>query len=101
MKRMIHRSGELLGEAGELVILDMIRPEPDDPFAKQLYYRLDAGEHLRTVPEFVELFEDASEFETPRLRVLKTRKLSIEVIDGIMITARKRSRAAATTATVS
>jgi SAM-dependent methyltransferase len=91
MIRLIRRSAELLRPHGELVVLDMIRPDPAAPPTKQFYHRLDAGKHFRTAPEFVELFADACEFEHPQLRIFKEKKFSIEVIDGILISAVKRA----------
>jgi SAM-dependent methyltransferase len=99
MKRLLQRSAELLADDGELMILDMLRPEPRDPFRKQFYYKLDRGAHFRSLPEFVDLFEGDGGFDPPRTRVVRTRKLGIEVIDQIMVVARKRGRAEAADAT--
>jgi SAM-dependent methyltransferase len=87
--RLLQRSLELLIPGGTLLVLDMIRPRPDEPFRKQFYYRLDRGEHFRNLDEFRSLFAVASGFEGVEFHVVRTRKLGIEVIDQIAVCARK------------
>ncbi len=91
MKPLIRRSSALLREGGELMILDMVRPEPW-AFRKQFYYRLDRGRHFRSIAEFRVLFAGESCFEEPRFDVVKTAKLGVEVIDGVVIRAKRRER---------
>jgi SAM-dependent methyltransferase len=90
MRAMISRSAELLRSGGRLVVFDMVRPEPGEPFRKQFYYRIDRGEHFRDVPEFRALFSDLAEFSAPEIHVLETRKLGVRVIDEIVIAAARR-----------
>lgn len=88
--RVLHRSAELLGQGGTLVILDMVRPEPHEPFGKQFYYKLDRGRHFRNVAEFEALIRQEPLLEEPEIEVVKVRKFGIEVIDDLLIRARRR-----------
>jgi SAM-dependent methyltransferase len=89
LRRLLEKGAELLREGGELVVLDMLRPEPEEPYARQFYYNLDRGEHFRNWPEFEELFAEARWFEDVRMHLVKTTKLGIRVIDQVVICARK------------
>ena len=89
LKRLLHKSCQLLRPGGQLVILDMVRPEPDEPINKQLFYRLDRGEHFRNVAEFEALFAAEPAFVDPQVHIVKIRKLGIEVIDDVVIHATK------------
>ena len=77
---LLEKSAELLRVGCELVVLDMLRPEPNEPFNRQFYFRLDRGEHFRNWMEFEKLFSTAHWFEDVRLHLVKTTKLGIRVI---------------------
>jgi SAM-dependent methyltransferase len=87
LRRLIRRSFELLKEGGELVVLDMIRPDPTEPFKKQLYYRLDR----EVLPDLrvSSILRGEGSFPDPSLHVVKTRKWGIEVVDQVVIHARR------------
>jgi SAM-dependent methyltransferase len=93
MKRLLRRSAALLRRHGELVILDMLRPEPHEPFSKQFYFKLDRGAHIRNETELFSLFGAEEGFEEPRAEILKVHKFGVEVIDEIVIRARRRAHA--------
>lgn len=88
-RRILEKSADLLVEGGKLVILDMVRPEPEEPWNKQLFYKLDRGEHFRNIREFEEILAGASRFEAPRIEIVKNTKLGIEVIDDVLIETRR------------
>ncbi len=74
------------------MVLDMVRPEPWEPFRKQFYFRLDRGRHFRNIAEFRALFAGESSFEEPRFDIVKTTTLGVEVIDGVVIRAKRHRR---------
>ncbi|MEN8184788.1 MAG: class I SAM-dependent methyltransferase [Myxococcota bacterium] len=88
--KLLRRSAELLNEGGSLVVLDMIRPEPDEPRSKQFFYRLDRGTHFRNLEEFREVFSRETKLEEPEFHVIEMRKMGIEIIDDVVILAKKR-----------
>jgi SAM-dependent methyltransferase len=87
--RLIHRSAELLREGGELVVLDMVRPEPQEPWTKQFYYKLDRGRYFRNLREFAELLSGQQHLEEPTFHVIKSSKFGVEIIDEVLIRARR------------
>ena len=89
MLALLQHSHGLLRDDGTLVILDMVRPEPSEPFRRQFYYRIDQGEHFRTVPEFDALLSHGGLFSEVQTEVLECRKFGIRVIDQILIEAKK------------
>ncbi len=88
-RKLVQRSVQLLVSGGMLLVLDMIRPQRSEPFRKQFYYRLDRGEHFRDLEEMRALFAEASGFQSIDFHVAKTRKLGIEIIDQVVVHARK------------
>jgi SAM-dependent methyltransferase len=86
LERLIRRSWSLLREGGRLVVLDMVRPEPDEPFRKQFFYKLDRGQHFRTVPEFEAVLARCGA-RKPELHVIKTWMFGMEVLDHLVIVA--------------
>jgi SAM-dependent methyltransferase len=88
-RRLVQRGCELLVSGGTLLVLDMIRPNPEEPFRKQFYYWLDRGEHFRDLEEMLSLFKGASGFRSVDFHVAKTKKLGIEVIDQVVVQAKK------------
>jgi len=88
--RLLEKGAEILRTGGELVLLDMLRPEPDEPFNRQFYFKLDRGEHFRSRSELEDMFSKATWFEEVRVHVVRTTKLGIRVIDQVVICARKK-----------
>jgi len=86
-RRLVERSRQLLAPGGMLLVLDMIRPDPGEPFRKQFYYRLDRGEHIRTLDEWRAMFSTIRAFPHVDFHVIRTTKLGIEVIDQVAIRA--------------
>ena len=91
MRGILRRSAALVRGGGEFVIFDLIRPEPGDPFNKQFYFKLDRGEHIRNEQELLELFHSSDGFHEPEAEILKAHKFGIEVMDLVMLRARRRS----------
>lgn len=87
--RLLTHCHGLLRDGGRLIILDMVRPAPGDPWAKTFYQRLDRGEHFRVEAEFVDLLQRVGAFSEVRSEVLECRKLGVRVIDQVLIEARK------------
>ncbi len=89
LRRLLAKGADLLRPGGGLVILDMIRPAPDEPFNRQFYFRLDRGEHFRSLQEFEAVVAELPGFERAAFEVVPTTKVGIRVIDQILITARR------------
>ena len=68
--------------------LDLL--EPGDPFNKQFYFKLDRGEHIRNEQELLELFHSSDGFHEHEAEILKAHKFGIEVMDLVMLRARRR-----------
>lgn len=90
LRRLIRHGHELLEPGGTFVLLDMIRPAPEEPFRRQFYYRLDRGQFFRSLDEFRDLLDGEGSFPRWEYRVVPTRKWGIEVIDQILMRARSQ-----------
>lgn len=87
--KIIATSHNFLKIGGRLIVLDMIRPGPEEIFTKQLGYRLDRGEFMRTLDEFRTFF-NSSGFLNVTLERRACQKLGfISMIDSCIITANK------------
>ncbi len=91
MRRMLHRSVTLLRSGGELVIFDLVRPWPGESFNKRFYFKLDRVEHVRNEMELLALFDRNDAFGQPEAEVLTAHKLGIDVMDLILIRARRQA----------
>lgn len=88
-RRLVQCGVQLLIPGGTLLVLDMIRPQPAEPFRKQFYYRLDRGKYIRDLDEMRSLFSTAAGLQRLDFHVIKTKKLGIEVIDQVAVHATK------------
>lgn len=89
LDKVISMSHSLLKTGGYLVTFDMIKPSPTDPSGKKFYYKLDRGNYIRNIDEFMSLFNKNSLFKKPVVNIIETRKLNIRIIDQCLIMARK------------
>lgn len=87
--KVISMSHSLLKTGGYLVIFDMIKPSPTDLLGKRFYYRLDRGNYIRNIDEFMSLFNKNSLFKKPVVNIIETRKLSVRIIDQCLIMVQK------------